>query len=111
MVLHREGRREDSLVPKKIMMERFSVANRIIFIIDKINDLKELSFFSLFDETFSKLEKINTLLAVLELLKRQFMTAEQTEKFSDITLKLREGETVDMETVVEDIYDEYDGNN
>jgi segregation and condensation protein A len=86
VILHREGRRGDENLTRKIIRERFTVANRVIFITELLRDKRKINFFSLFDDDYSKLEIINIFLAVLEILKKQLACAEQDEYYSDIFL-------------------------
>ncbi|MDR3263224.1 MAG: segregation/condensation protein A [Clostridiales bacterium] len=89
-VLHRSERRDTSNLTRKITKERFTVANRVIYISELLKEKETLSFFDLFDDDYSKLEVINTFLAVLELLKKQIVKAEQEEYYSDILLRAAE---------------------
>lgn len=73
--------------PKKIVKERFTVAERIMEIIEAIRAYKILNFFALFEPDYTRLEIINTFLALLEILKQQIAVAEQTEFCGDITLR------------------------
>jgi chromatin segregation and condensation protein Rec8/ScpA/Scc1 (kleisin family) len=50
----------------------------------------------LFEEDYTKSEAINTFLAILELLKKQFISAEQNELFSDITITYKGEEVEDL---------------
>jgi Uncharacterized conserved protein len=78
---------EDPDVPKTIMKERFTVADRVIELVEAIRAYKVLNFLSLFEPDFSKIEKINTFLALLEILKRQIAVCEQSEIAGDITIR------------------------
>ncbi len=73
--------------PKKIVKERFTVAERMMELIEAIRAYKVLNFFSLFEPSYTKVEMINTFLAILEILKQQIAVAEQTEFCGDITLR------------------------
>ncbi|MDR2047114.1 MAG: segregation/condensation protein A [Clostridiales bacterium] len=94
-VLHRSGRRDTENITRKIVKERFTVANRVIFIARLLRERGRIGFFGLFDDGFSKLEVINTFLAVLELLKKQLARAEQDEYYSDIFLTAGDAGDVD----------------
>lgn len=72
---------------KTIIKERFSISDKIIEITKIIRERGKLNFFSLFDRDFTKLEMINTFLALLEILKKQIALAEQGEGFSDIIIR------------------------
>ena len=82
--------------PKEIVRDRFTVADKIKFISQVVKEKGEVSFFSLFEEDYTKSEAINTFLAILELLKKQFIAAEQNELFSDITITYKGEEVEDL---------------
>ena len=90
-VISRAEIEAEAIKPKTIIKERFTVSNRIKHIARSIFELKKMNFFDLYDENYSKLEIINTFLAILELLKRQYITAIQENEFSDIYLELSDG--------------------
>ena len=81
----REGPQE-----KKISRDRWTVADKIAFLNNILKDNKEINFFSLFDETYSKLEVITVFMAILELLKFQKIEVVQTERYADILIKRKE---------------------
>ena len=90
-LIDRLNRREADIEPKKVMKERFSVSNRISYIAQRIFSETKLDLFSLFDEDFTRLEIVNTFLALLELVKRQVIKTTQDDTFGDIYLELAEG--------------------
>ena len=75
---------------KKINRDRWTVADKIAFLNNVLKDNKEINFFSLFDDTYSKLEVITVFMAILELLKFQKIEVVQAEKYADITIKRKE---------------------
>jgi len=76
---------------KKIVLDRFTVSEKIDHIKDFLTVRKKASFFELFeDENYSKSEIITTFQALLELLKTQEVEAEQQEVYGDIIIKRRE---------------------
>jgi len=75
---------------KKINRDRWTVADKIQFLTNVLKDNKEINFFSLFDDTYSKLEVITVFMAILELLKFQKIEVVQAEKYADITIKRKE---------------------
>ncbi len=75
---------------KKINRDRWTVADKISFLSNILKDKKEVNFFSLFDETYSKLEIITVFMAILELLKFQKIEVVQEEKYGDILIKRKE---------------------
>ncbi len=76
-----------SAPPRKLTLDRFTVAEKITHIKDALTLKDETSFFELFDADYTKSEIITTFQALLELLKMQFMHAEQNEIFGDIILR------------------------
>ena len=66
-----------------------------------------IKFSSLFDEDLTKSELINTFLALLELLKRQFVKAQQSDIFGEIDIISNE-ENENKEA--EDINEQLEGN-
>ncbi|MBR1987626.1 MAG: segregation/condensation protein A [Clostridia bacterium] len=77
---------------KKINRDRWTVEEKIHFLNTILKDNKEINFFSLFDETYSKLEVITVFLAVLELLKTQKIEVVQADRYEDIMIKKKEEE-------------------
>lgn len=75
---------------KKINRDRWTVADKIQFLNNILKDNKEINFFSLFDDTYSKLEVITVFMAILELLKFQKIEVVQAERYQDITIKKKE---------------------
>lgn len=86
-------RAEDKANPdasKKINKDRWTVAEKLSFLKGVLKENKEINFFSLFDENYSKLEIITVFLAVLELLKFQYAEVVQTDKYEDILIRAKE---------------------
>ena len=77
---------------KKIKRDRWTVADKIAFLTGVLKENKEINFFSLFDETYTKSEIINTFLAILEMLKFQKIVVVQADRYQDILIKAREEE-------------------
>ena len=77
-------------VERKIQKDRFTLADKIDGLRNKLHTEKRVKFFSLFDSDFTRGEIITTFLAILELLKVQFAHAEQGENFGDIDITFRE---------------------
>lgn len=75
---------------KEIPKEVFTVADKINYIKTTMLKRQTCSFFELFKEDASRMEVITTFQALLELLKLQYLTCEQSETFGDITINLRE---------------------
>ena len=81
---------KESPPEKKISRDRWTVADKIAFLNNVLKDNKEINFFSLFDDTYSKMEVVTVFLAILELLKFQKIQVVQAEQYADITIKRRE---------------------
>ena len=75
---------------KKINKDRWTVADKMAFLNTVLKEHKEINFFSLFDESYSKLEVITVFMAILELLKHQKIEVVQAEKYADIKIKRKE---------------------
>ena len=98
----------DVVQEKKIVKDRFTVAQKISHIKDMLITKKEFKFNDLFEESYSKSEVINTFLALLELLKRQYITVTQNSLFEDIEIVKNE----DVDSILTDpINIDYDGEN
>ncbi|MDR2266727.1 MAG: segregation/condensation protein A [Christensenellaceae bacterium] len=83
---------------KVIKRERFTVTDMIKRIILCIREKKIISLFELFESDYSKLEIINTFLAVLEVLKRHVAISTQERRGANIILKhTPETDKVDLE--------------
>lgn len=87
LLMERVEFEEDAAVPKTIIKERFTVADRVLEIIEIVRAMKTVSFFNLFENDYTKQEIINTFLAILEILKQQIASAEQPEPGGDIILR------------------------
>ena len=91
---------------KKIVKDRFTVAQKISQIKDILITKKEFKFKDLFEESYSRSEVINTFLALLELLKRQYITVTQNSLFDEIDIVKNE----DIDSILtESISSEFDG--
>lgn len=93
---------------KKIVKDKFTVAQKISQIKDALLTKERFKFFDMFEETYTKSEVINTFLALLELLKRQYIRVEQENLFSDIEIVKNENVS---ERLTEDEPITYDGEN
>ncbi len=81
---------------KTIERERFTVEEKIFEIKSLLLNTEKLSFNALISEDFSRSEIINLFLALLELLKRQYITVEQSDIYGDIEIfRNDEGEKLD----------------
>jgi segregation and condensation protein A len=73
--------------PKLIVKESISVSEIVKGVASKIRTEQKVAFFDLFENNYSKLEVINTFLAILELIKMQIAKALQDEKTKNIFLE------------------------
>lgn len=85
-LLLKVDRKKDNDEPKKIVKDRFTVAEKIISIKSTIKERKHIKFTDLFDADHTKSEMLNIFLALLELLKLQFVKAKQSELFGEIDI-------------------------
>lgn len=72
---------------KKIEKDKFTVSQKIAQIKDTLITRDKFMFTEMFEENFTKSEVINTFLALLELLKRQYIRVKQNELFDDIEIE------------------------
>lgn len=79
-------RQEAKAIPKEV----YTVAGKIEHIRETLLEKEECGFSELFEETASVTEVITTFQALLELLKMQYLRAEQNETYSEIKIFLRE---------------------
>ena len=75
---------------KKINRDRWTVQDKMQFLSNILKDTEEINFFSLFDETYSKMEIITVFMAILEMLKFQKIEVVQAERYADIKIKSKE---------------------
>ncbi len=87
MLLRIESQRRENPPPREIPRDTFTVRDKILHIREKINLRDESNFEELFDKNAAIPEIVTTFQALLELLKKQFITVEQDELFSTIIIK------------------------
>ncbi len=87
MLLRLESQRRANPPPREIPRDSFTVREKIVHIRTKVNEQEENRFEDLFDENASIPEIVTTFQAVLELLKKQFITVEQEMLFGTIIIK------------------------
>ena len=75
---------------KKINRDRWTVQDKMQFLSNILKDTAEINFFSLFDDTYSKMEIITVFMAILEMLKFQKIEVVQAERYADIKIKRKE---------------------
>ena len=101
--------REKAAPEKMIPKERFSVSDRMIAIVHILRERGKLTLDELIEEGYSKLEIINTFLAVLELVKKQVTEVMQEEGFGEVYLTHRPDS--DKFNFEEDAFTDADGYN
>ena len=89
-LLQRQTIKAQEITERKIVKDRFTVAQKIAQIKDDLITRKRFKFSELFESDYSKSEIINTFLAILELLKGQLITATQTSVYGDIEIFKKE---------------------
>lgn len=107
-IMYKAETKTVTAMPKLIVKDRFTVGQKTRSLATALLEKKELTFFSLFDDDYTDSEKINTFLALLELLKKQFAEAVQEKPFEDIKITLKEGaEKLQYEGGFDEQSDEY----
>lgn len=90
VILMKTEDRDNPPPPKNINKDRWTLAEKIAFLKTCLRENKEINFFSLFDENYSKLEIITVFLAILELLKFQYAEVIQADKYEDILIRAKD---------------------
>ena len=104
LMLKKESMQREKENVKEIPKDVHTVEEKVTFIKDKLIEKQEVEFNELFS-TFSRNEIITTFQAMLEMLKRQFLTVEQLSSFDEIIIKLNP--EWDMKDVGNEQFDEY----
>ena len=86
LLARQEARGKEKEEPKKIVKDRFTVAEKIVSIRGYAREHKRFPFDELFAPDMTKSEMINVFLALLELLKLQNVRVEQTGIFQQISV-------------------------
>ena len=86
LLARQKARGKEQEAPKKIVKDRFTVAEKIISIRDYSRMHKRFPFEELFVDNMTKSEMINVFLALLELLKLQTVRVEQVGLFEQINI-------------------------
>ncbi len=87
MLLRVESQRKEAPPPREIPRDTFTVRDKIARIREELGKREESKFEDLFDLNASTPEIVTTFQAVLELLKKQFITVEQETLFGEIIIK------------------------
>lgn len=90
-VLASADRHKQEVIPKKVMKDRFSVHEQMVYITTMISVRREMNFVELFEPDYDKSDIVTTFLAVLELLKYGRLRAVQEEVFGDIIIYAIDG--------------------
>lgn len=90
IIINKLDLQETKIEAKQISKDRFTVAQKIAEIKDKLLTNDKIVFSNLISEDYSKSELINTFLALLELLKTQIIKVIQTENFGKIYIEKQE---------------------
>ena len=85
-VLFEFSKEDEAINIKQIERKPFTVAEQMDKLISELITRREVSFFDIFDEAVSVGEIINTFLALLQLVNRQFAKIMQVELLSDIII-------------------------
>ncbi len=73
---------------REIPRDEYTVAQKVQFILESLEDTKSLNFEQFFSHDVTKAEIITTFQAMLELLKHQYLRVRQSEVFGEITVSL-----------------------
>ena len=85
-ILARVGENAAKIEKTTIKLDRFTVADKIKDVVTRLKTKDRIRFSQLFEADITRSEVINTFLAVLELLKRQLVTCQQTQMFGEIEI-------------------------
>jgi len=85
-IMHKVDKEADPIDTRTVRKERFTVRDKMEDIRGMLANGGTFSFFGLFDNDYSRVEVLNTFLAVLELLKTGEIMVEQCDKFGDIII-------------------------
>ena len=86
-----DQRQRPQITERKIQKDRYTVKDRMDALCDVLNKDKVVRFSDMFKGDFTRGEIINTFLALLELLKRQLASVNQSDIFGDIVIQKKEG--------------------
>jgi len=92
-----DQRQRPQITERKIQKDRYTVKDRMDALCDVLTKDKVVRFKDMFTGDFTRGEIINTFLALLELLKRQYASVNQNDIFGDIVIQKREGNEVKID--------------
>ena len=88
-VLNRDEKEEPEKIVRNVSRESFTVRNRAVVIREKLKD-KRIRFEDLFTDTSTRLEKIVTFMALLEMLAHGEVRVTQGATFAPIYIRAKE---------------------
>jgi segregation and condensation protein A len=108
-ILHKADlRAQQAPVVKIIPKDKFTVLDKTKELIILFKDKKRILFHELFEEEFTRGEKISTFLALLELVKRQYVVVIQKDVLEDINIEIKEGaDEMNFEEVFNGQFEQY----
>ena len=86
-----EKKEHPQIAERKIQKDRYTVKDRMDALYTALKKEKVVRFSDMFKGDFTRGEIINTFLALLELLKRQYASVKQADVFSDIVIEKKDG--------------------
>ncbi len=87
LMLRREAQRKDETMQREIPKEIYTIPDRASYICRTVEEQGDVCFEDLFSQHAGKSEIITTFQALLELLKHQFVKAEQADTFGRIVIR------------------------
>lgn len=105
LMLKREATRRDADLQREIPKDAYTVQDRADYIRDTVSEQGEVEFETLFSPNAGKNEIITTFLALLNLLKYQYVKAVQGETFGDIRILYNADRRDDEE---EEVFEEFE---
>ncbi|NCA66887.1 MAG: hypothetical protein EOM87_02345, partial [Clostridia bacterium] len=108
-ILHKaDVRSQQAPIVKIIPKDKFTVLDKTKELVILLKERQKMKFFELFDNEFTQGERISTFLALLELVRRQFIVAVQKDVFEDIFIELKDGaNSLSFEEVLNGQFEEY----
>ena len=97
-IMHKVNKVEKAKESKEVARESYTVEQKISTIKDTLISRNKIKFSDLFLESTSKEEIITTFMALLELIKLQFIKVAQDDLFSDIQIE-KTGDEIDGELI------------
>ncbi len=106
-ILEKIEKREELEKPKTVIRERESVGERAQMLVALLKQRTRVRFSTLFDQDYTKEDVINTFLALLLLLKKQYATVEQEADFGDIVINIVDTDEENGGETSEQEFEEY----